>query len=120
MILADTSIWVDHLRGRANGLSQRLDDGEIVIHPFVIGELMLSGVYRRPDILAELRQLPPAPSVRPEEAEALIERESLDGRGIGYVDVILLAAVRLQPGTRLWTSDQKLRQIAATMAISVE
>src|SRR5687768_1170964 len=103
MILADTSVWIDHFRGRLGGLRPRLDEGEVMIHPFVIGELMLSGLNRRPGAVAELRKLPPAPTPRVEETEALILRESLDGRGVGYVDTVILTAVRLQPGACLWT-----------------
>ena len=120
MILADTSVWVDHFRGRLKELGPHLDRGEIMIHPFVIGELLLSGVYRRPGAVAELRQLPAAPDPQPEEAEMLIVGECLDGRGVGYVDAVILAAVRLQPGARLWTLDRKLHEIAAGMSIAFE
>jgi hypothetical protein len=120
MILADTSVWIDHLRGRSTRLVEQLERREVMIHPFVIGELMLSGAYRRPDAMAELRQLPSAPLPAPREAEALIERGSLDGRGIGYVDAVLLAAVRLSPGTLLWTLDRKLHRIAAAMLIAFD
>jgi hypothetical protein len=120
MILADTSVWIDHLRGRLTGLGPRLGRREIMIHPFIIGELMLSGAYRRRGTVEELRRLPRAPLPRPEEVEALIVRESLDGRGVGYVDAVLLAAVRLQPGARLWTLDRKLQSVAADMSIAFE
>ena len=79
---------------------------------------MLSGAYRRSGTIEELHQLPLAPLPRSEEAEALIVRESLDRRGVGYVDVTLLAAVRLHPGARLWTLDRKLRSLAADMSIA--
>jgi predicted nucleic acid-binding protein len=118
MILADTSVWIDYFRKRLSGLERRLDRAEIMMHPFVIGELMLSGIYRRPGMVAELRQLPSAPLPRVQETEALIAREGLDGRGVGYVDVVILAAVRLQPGGRLWTLDRKLHAIAADMSIA--
>lgn len=119
-ILADTSVWIDHFRGRLSDLQPRLDQGEIMIHPFVIGELLLSGVYRRPSAVAELRQLPLSPTPRPEEAEALIISESLDGRGVGYVDTVLLTAVRLQPGARLWTLDRKLHAVAGDMSVAFD
>ncbi len=117
MILADTSVWIDHLRGRLTGLGPRLERGEIMMHPFVIGEVTLSGAYRRQGTIEELHQLPRAPQPRSEEVEALIVRESLDGRGVGYVDAVLLAAVRLWPGARLWTLDRKLQSVAADMSI---
>jgi predicted nucleic acid-binding protein len=118
MILADTSVWIDHFRGRLKGLQPRLDQGEIMIHPFVIGELLLSGVNRRPAAIGELRQLPLSPTPRAEETEALIITKSLDGRGVGYVDTVILTAVRLRPGARLWTLDRKLYSVAAEMSVA--
>lgn len=120
MILADTSVWIDHFRKRLSVLAPRLGRGEIMIHPFVIGEVMLSGAYRRPGTIEELRRLPRAPLPRPEETEKLIVRQSLDGRGVGYVDAVLLAAVRLWPGARLWTLDRKLRSVAKDMSIAFD
>lgn len=120
MILADTSVWIDHFRGRLSGLQPRLDRGEVMIHPFVIGELLLSGLYRRPGAVAELRQLPAAPTPRIEETEALIVNASLDGCGVGYVDSVILAAARLQPGARLWTLDRKLHAVATALSIAYE
>jgi predicted nucleic acid-binding protein len=120
MILADTSVWIDHLRGRLTDLGPRLVRGEIMIHPFVIGEVMLGGAYRRPGVVEELRQLPAAPLPRAEEVETLIAGEKLDGRGVGYVDVVILAAVRLHPAGRLWTLDRTLQSVALDMAIAFE
>ena len=120
MILADTSVWIEHFRGRLSNLQPRLEQGEIMIHPFIIGELLLSGVNRRPAAVAELRQLPKSPFPRPGETEALIINQSLDGRGVGYVDTVILAAVRLRPGARLWTLDLKLHAIAARMLVAFE
>src|SRR3954463_104860 len=105
MILADTSVWIDHLRGRLSGLGPRLARGEIMIHPFVIGEIMLSGAYRRRGTVEDLHRLPRAPLPRPEETEALLVGEPLEGGGVGFVEPVLLPAGRLQPGARLWTLD---------------
>ena len=118
MILADTSVWIEHLRGRAPEMVHRLERAEILLHPLVLGELLLRGVHRRSDLLAELRSMPVAAAVREEEAEALIARHGLDGRGIGYVDVVLLASVLLTDDARLWTLDGRLRAVAAEMGIA--
>ncbi|MEA3052565.1 MAG: hypothetical protein QOG72_1468 [Sphingomonadales bacterium] len=120
MILADTSVWIDHFRGRLSGLQPRLDRGEVMIHPFVIGELLLSGVNRRAGAVAELRKLPPAPRPHVAETEGLILNAFLDGRGVGYVDTVILTAVRLQPGARLWTLDRKLHAVAAEMSVAFD
>lgn len=117
MVLADTSVWVDHFRAANANMSRLLGDGEVMIHRFIIGELMLAGLYRRPEVLHELRTLPRAPSPTPAEVERLIEATSLDGRGIGYVDVTLLTAVRLLSGARLWTHDRRLSAVAVEMGV---
>ena len=117
MILADTSVWVEHFRKRLPEMASLLDRNEILIHQFVVGELMLGGLSYSHPLMRDLRQLPPAPAADPEEVQELIERQSLSGRGIGYVDSALLAAVRLQPGAQLWTLDRKLEAVATEMGI---
>ena len=98
MILVDTSVWIDHLRARNEQLAALLGSGEILCHPFVIGELALSNLARRAAILADLRDLPQAAVALDDEALDLIERRALFGRGVGYVDAHLLAAVQLSAG----------------------
>jgi predicted nucleic acid-binding protein len=117
MVLVDSSVWTDHFRSADPLLLRLLMREEVLAHRFVIGELMLAGLYRRPDALRELRMLPAAPLPTPTEVERLIEAKSLDGRGIGYVDATLLAAVRLLPGARLWTRDRRLAAVAAETGV---
>jgi predicted nucleic acid-binding protein len=114
MILADTSVWVDHLRSGNAQLQILLDRGDVLIHAFVIGELMLGGLGD--DILADLRALPFATQAATGEVEALIRSASLTGRGIGYVDAALLASVLLQRA-RLWTLDRHLASAAADLSV---
>jgi predicted nucleic acid-binding protein len=118
VILADTSVWIDHLRSEDSEFADRLDADEIVMHPFVLGELILSGL--KPDVLAYLRGLPSAMIATTDEVAALILAHPLNGRGIGYVDSALLAAARLEPGTRLWSHDRRLFAIAAEMSLAFE
>ena len=120
MILADTSVWVEHFRKRHATMVARLISNEILMHPFVLGELMLSGLHRRVEAMRELRSLPPSPLAGSEEVADLIGSASLDGRGIGYVDAALLAALRLRPGVLLWTRDRKLHEVAASMSLAFE
>jgi len=47
LILADTSVWIDHLRSGNKELRKHLNQGNIVIHPFIIAELALGLVNRR-------------------------------------------------------------------------
>jgi len=108
MILVDTSIWIDHLRLRDERLSKLLNQGQVLAHPFVIGELALGSLQNRATILGALQDLPQAPVATESEVLSFIEQNSLYGVGIGYIDAHLLAAVRLSPGATLWTRDKRL------------
>ena len=115
MILVDTSIWVDHLRAGDERLGVLLDSGEVLAHPFVIGELALGNLRQRDAVLRDLLDLPQAIVASDEEVLRLIDREELFGRGIGYIDAHLLAAARLTADTKLWTRDQNLNAVAAQL-----
>jgi predicted nucleic acid-binding protein len=115
VILVDTSVWVDHLRSGDPELATALADGDVLIHPFVVGELACGNIAKRKEILELLGQLPSAREATHEEVIALIERRRLMGRGIGYVDAHLLAAALLTPSTTLWTRDKRLARIAAEL-----
>jgi predicted nucleic acid-binding protein len=117
LILVDTSIWVDHLRKDNAPLVKLLDAGRVLIHPFVIGEIALGQMRQRRAILAALSDLPRTQVATDDEAMTFIERHALFGRGIGYIDVHLLAAVRLTAGAALWTTDRRLHAIAATLGL---
>lgn len=108
MILVDTSIWIDHLRQRNERLSKLLNQGQVLAHPFVIGELALGSLQNREAILGALQDLPQAPVATEVEVLRFIEQNDLYGIGIGYIDAHLLAAVRLSPGATLWTRDKRL------------
>ena len=118
MILVDTSVWIDHLRSTSAILSELLGDGEVLGHPFVLGELALGNLGRRAEILRMLRRLPQADSASHREVLQFVDREALFGRGIGYVDAHLLAAARLTTGTKLWTHDRRLQAVAAQLGLA--
>lgn len=118
MILADTSVWVDHLRGDDAGLAALLRADRIVMHPFVIGEIALGTLRNRTELLALLASLPLLPAAEPAEVALVIDRHRLFGRGIGYVDAALLAACLLVPGTRLLSRDRRLGAAAADLALA--
>ena len=117
MILVDTSVWVDHLRAADRALRRLLEAGEIVTHPFVIGELALGDLRQREFILNTLRDLPQTIVASDQEVLHFIHRYRLFGSGIGYVDAHLLAATRLTAGTVLWTRDQRLRDFAQRLRL---
>lgn len=116
MILADTSLWIDHLRAGDPDLAAWLEAGQVLIHPFVIGELAVGNLHRRETLLGDLGRLPQAVAARHEEVLALIAREKLHGLGLGYVDAALLAAVRLTPDAVLRTRDRRLQGVADRLA----
>ncbi|MBS1821652.1 MAG: type II toxin-antitoxin system VapC family toxin [Acidobacteria bacterium] len=120
MILADTSVWVDHLRSGDPRLLTELDRGNIVMHAFIAGELALGSLGQRKKILAAIDDLPAAMVAEPDEVRRLIENKALYSRGIGYSDVHLIAAVLLSPGLALWTRDRRLRSVAESMKIHVQ
>jgi predicted nucleic acid-binding protein len=112
VILVDTSVWVDHLRAPDRSLITALEDGEVVTHPFVIGELACGNLRNRAEVLGLLEDLPRAREATHEEVMAMIERRQLMGAGIGYVDAHLLAAAALTPYTSLMTRDRRLAKLA--------
>lgn len=118
MILVDTSVWVDHLQhGNAN-LANSLVRGEVLAHSFVLGELALGNLRQRTQVLEAMSQLPMAKAATDSEVLEFIARQFLFGRGIGYVDAHLLAAVRLTPGSWLWTLDKRLLAAASALDLS--
>ena len=118
MILVDTSVWVEHLRHGLPRLATLLQEGEVLIHPWVIGELACGNLRNRQQVLELLQGLPVATVASDAEVLLLIERDRLMGRGIGYVDVHLLASARLSY-CRLWTQDRRLAAVAHEQGLEV-
>ena len=112
MILVDTSVWVDHLRSGEPLLVAVLEGARVMMHPFVLGELACGNLANRSEVLELLAGLPAAPTATYPEALGFIERRALMGRGIGYVDVHLLASIALSGYGHLWTRDRRLAAVA--------
>jgi predicted nucleic acid-binding protein len=115
LILVDTSVWVDHLRRGDARLRALLENARVLAHPFVIGEIACGSLSDRKVVLDLLRHLPVAAVAETEEALAFIDRHRIHGKGLGYVDVHLLAAVALTPDSSLWTRDKRLHGIAVIL-----
>jgi hypothetical protein len=120
VILVDTSVWIDHLRRGDTELQRLLEKGQVLTHPFVVGELAMGRLKRRETILEALQNLPAAEKALDNEVLLFVADHALFGLGIGYVDAHLLASTRLTPGALLWTRDKRLAEIAATQSLSVE
>ncbi len=116
MILADTSVWVDHLRNGNARMAALLREGMIAGHAFVIGEIALGNLRRRAEILALMADLPRVPPAEHEEVLRFVEECGLAGSGLGWVDVHLLAATALDR-SRLWTLDRRLAEAASRLGL---
>ena len=120
MTLADTSIWVNFFRGvsRAGALRDLLETDEILLHPWVLGELVLGSLGPRQDsVIADLQRLPAAPGVPDDEVLSFVVGRQLSGRGIGWVDAHLLASA-LVSRCRLWTFDRALAAAAKDLGLA--
>ena len=118
MILVDTSVWVDHLRATNSSLVRLLENGQVISHPFVIGEIALGNLKKRKVVLQALECLPRASVASDREILSFINRNFLFGLGIGYVDAHLLAATRLTTDARLWTADKRLQNAAERLNLA--
>jgi len=112
MILVDTSVWIDHLRNESLVLSNLLRSSRVVMHPLVLGELACGNLINRSQLLKLLGGLSSMPTVSHEEALFFIEKRTLMGKGIGYIDIQLLASIAVDTGTKLWTRDKRLDVLA--------
>jgi hypothetical protein len=119
MVLVDTSVWIDHLARGNTRLIRLLEDGMVLCHPFVIGELACGRLRNREEILGLLAALPQAPVADHEELLRLTERHTLFGRRLGWIDVHLLGSTLLAAAA-LWTLDKPLFQAAGALRIAAE
>ncbi len=120
MILADTSVWIDHFHKAIPSLAESLEHEEILMHPFVVGELACGTLARRREVLDLLSTLPSSVVATDEEALQFIERHRLMGKGIGYIDAHLLASAILTEEAQLWTRDKRLGAVAAHLRIGFD
>jgi predicted nucleic acid-binding protein len=121
LILADTSIWIDHFRSGNRStdkdLRKHLNEGQIVIHPSIIAELALGSLQERTQTLALLDLLPQVRVAQLSEVRRMIEARRLYSLGIGLTDAQLIASVFINPSTLLWTRDKRLRKAAESLGI---
>ena len=119
MILADTSIWVDHLRNRNPVMEERLIRGQIVMHPFIVAEIALGSLRNRRKRLDDMDALLEVRVAQLNEVRHMIEAHALYSKGIGLTDAHLIASCLLTPGTQLWTRDRNLEKVAKALGILV-
>lgn len=120
MILVDTSVWIHHFRHAEPVLAAALDRGDVMTHPLVVGELACGNLRNRAEILGLLGDLPGSPEATHGEALRFIETHGLMGRGIGLIDVHLLASTALAGTALLWTRDNRLEAIARSLKLGMK
>jgi predicted nucleic acid-binding protein len=120
LVLVDTSVWIDHLRAGDARLATLLERNRVLMHPMVIGELACGSLGDRDTLLALWGSLPQLPAASHDEALYFLTGNRLWGRGIGYVDLHLLAAVSLSQATALWTRDKRLSEVASQLGLAAQ
>jgi hypothetical protein len=119
-VIADSSIWIDHIhRGHAE-LTKLLKRNRVAMHPMIYGEIVMGSLKSRATVLRELRKLPQALPVTHSEVTAMVEWLELFNRGIGFVDAHLLASTRLIAGGSLLTRDKRLHEQAQRLEIAYQ
>jgi len=114
MVLVDTSVWINHLRNNDRHLGKLLLNGDVVCHPHIIGELACGNMKNRQEIVSLLQALPQISLIEFEEFLYFIEQNQLYGKGIGFVDIHLLASAILDH-IPLWTADKRLQAASAEL-----
>ena len=116
-MLVDTSIWIEHLRRNSHALAGALESGLVWCHPMIIGELACGSLGNRAEILDSLQSLPQGRVATDDEVMALIETRRLHGRGLGWVDMHLVASALLSH-VMLWTRDARLGRVAGELGVA--
>jgi len=117
MILVDTSIWISHFQKSNPILHELLLNDQIVIHPYILGELACGNIKNRVEILLLLTSLPKVPAIDMDEFFVFIDNYHLNDKGLGFVDIHILASALIS-SSWLWTSDKKLSVIASQFHLS--
>jgi predicted nucleic acid-binding protein len=116
MVLVDTSVWVEHLRSGNIGLKNLLNEGHVVCHLFIVGELACGNLSNRSEILSLLQALPLVDHAEHEEVMHFIENYSLMGKGLGYIDMHLIVSALLTK-VSIWTLDKKLKEVSSKLRL---
>ncbi len=117
MILVDTSVWIDHFLHSDEDLKELLLSNQVCIHPFILGELSCGNISNRKEVLSLLRTLRSIDLVLDEEVFILIEDRKLFGKGLGFIDIHLLASALIHH-VHIWTRDKSLKRIAGEFGIN--
>jgi predicted nucleic acid-binding protein len=120
MVLVDTSVWIRFLANRAPyaaELDRLLGLDEVTGHELVYGELLIGDSGGRRELLTAYERMHQAAMVPHHEVIAFVRDRNLHGRGVGWIDVHLLASAivgRLQ----LWTADPRFSALADALGVA--
>jgi predicted nucleic acid-binding protein len=117
MILVDTSVWIDHLHNANEGLKELLLSNQVCIHPYILGELSCGNISNRNEVLSLFRALPIIDAALDEQVFAFIEERKLYGKGLGFIDVHILASALIHH-LYVWTNDKSLQRVIREFGIS--
>ena len=117
MIIADTTIWIDHLRSFDPQIERLGAAVQLMMHPFILGELVLGSLKGRSERIRQWRELPMAKVLRHDDLLKFVEAHRLFARGIGYTDLNLVASAATSDGVQLWTRDGRLRKVAEEFGV---
>jgi predicted nucleic acid-binding protein len=117
VILADTSVWVDHFRNRDPEMEKYLTRGQILMHPFIVAELSLGSLRNRQGTLGAMESLLEVKVAALREVRHMIEVHVLYSKGIGLTDAHLIASCLITPGTQLWTRNTAMKKVAAVLGV---
>jgi predicted nucleic acid-binding protein len=115
--LVDTSVWIDHLRRGNDRLAALLEEGGVGCHHFVIGELACGTLRSREELLSLLKALPQVPLAEHEEVLKFVAERQLSGRGLGWIDMHLLASALIGK-CNVWTLDKALQAVAIQLKLA--
>jgi len=111
MVLVDTSVWIDFLRNGNKKLKTLLSEGQVFIHPLIVGELSCGNIKNRVQFLNLLNDLTILTETTHSEVLNFIENNRIYGKGVGYFDLHILCSSIIS-NVPLWTLDKRLEKIA--------
>lgn len=118
LVVVDSAIWIDHINRGDDELIALLKRNRAAMHPMIYGEIALGSLKNRKAVLRELRELPHVAAAPHAEVFAMIEWLDLFGKGVGFIDVHLIAATRMIEGASLYTRDKRLRAQAERLGLA--
>lgn len=122
MVLVDTSVWIRFLANRApyaTELEALLGRDEVAGHELVHGELLIGDRGGRAKLLASYEQMHQVPVIPHRDVVAFVRDRDLYGRGVGWVDVHLLASA-IVGRMQLWTVDPRFSAVARELGVAYD